>query len=157
MTFGVSCWQRQIWSDITWSHARSYRIRRNCQWLFWTNVILPLQPASPAFFSTAKCEFTMRYSHPSESSQDSHLASKLSVCIPAGCMWVCCTDMYAVTRPLDAHNLQMSYVHCLRPGDNEGYKVSWQDLAAPKLRTDTLRMLVCTCWSVDRREMYTKQ
>ena len=41
--------------------------------------------------------------------------------------------------------LQMSYVKCLHPGDNEGYRVSWQDLAAPKLRTDSLRMLVCVC------------
>lgn len=50
----------------------------------------------------------------------------------------------------------MSYVKCLRPGDNEGYRVSWQDLAAPKLRTDSLRMLVCVCVcsSVDRWEIH---
>lgn len=48
-------------------------------------------------------------------------------------------------------HLQMSYVKCSHPGDNEGCWVSWRDLAAPKLRTDSLRMLVfvrtgvCVC------------
>lgn len=54
--------------------------------------------------------------------------------------------------------LQMSYVKCSRTGDNKGYRVSWQDLAASKLRTDSLRMLVCVhvcvCSSVDRWEIH---